>query len=75
MLSSWLLSLASVAVACDYTLYATSGNTNIWAKVKAIDPVKSPFVLCLAGSTNTKRFTMDDIIGGCEWAASHLIIQ
>lgn len=75
MVISWLLSLVTVAVACDYILYAMPGNTNIWAKLKAIDPVQSPFVLCLAGSTSTKHFTMDDITGGCVWETSHLIIQ
>lgn len=69
------LVLISQAVACDFTLYAQSQITNIWDKVHEIDPVQSPYVLCLAGSTATKRFTIDDSPGRCLWVTNHLIIQ
>lgn len=75
MVQLMCLVLVSLAFACDYTLYAQSQSTNIWAIVEKLDPVQSPYVLCLADSTFTKHFTMDDIDEGCAWTTSHLIIQ
>lgn len=69
------LVLVSLAVGCDITLYAQPQSTNIWERVKALAPVKSPYVICLAGSTPTKNFTMSDIAGGCVWSTKHLIIK
>lgn len=67
--------LLSLTAACDFTLYARTESTNILAIVKDLDPIQSPYVLCLAGSTATKHFTMDDIDAGCLWTTRHLIIQ
>lgn len=69
------LVLVSLAVACDYTLYAQPQSTNIWARVEELDPVLSPYILCLAGSTPTKLFTMDSTAASCTWTTTHLIIQ
>ena len=65
----------NVAAACDYTLYAQFGSINFWAFVQELDPVQSPYVLCLSGSTNTRQLTLDDTAIGCEWPTAHLIIQ
>lgn len=72
-LMCWVL--ASLVIACDYTLYAKPGNTNIWATVNELDPAQSPYILCLADSTTTKHFTMDDSSACYEWTTSHLVIQ